>query len=62
MHTKNFSIQSYELFEDEINQSYLFHIPHSRTLIPDYTGFSLDRISKEIHLLTDFLYGRNFHH
>lgn len=35
-------------------QSTLFHIPHSRTVIPDYTGFVMNKINDEIHLLTDF--------
>lgn len=35
-------------------QSTLFHIPHSRTSIPDYTGFIVSKINNEIQLLTDF--------
>ena len=35
-------------------QSTIFHIPHSRTVIPDYTGFISSKIDHEIKLLTDF--------
>lgn len=31
----------------------LFHLPHSRTLIPDYSGMDMRLIDKEIRLLTD---------
>jgi N-formylglutamate amidohydrolase len=42
-----------DLFKSEIKSSLIFHIPHSRTLIPDYSGFDLTLIDNEIQLLTD---------
>jgi len=39
---------------EDIKNSILFHIPHSKTLIPDYTGFNKELVDHEISLLTDF--------
>jgi len=33
--------------------SIIFHIPHSGTIIPDYTGFNLDLIDDQMKALTD---------
>lgn len=41
------------LFGDKINKSYIFHIPHSSSDIPDRTGFIEEKIVEEIDLLTD---------
>lgn len=43
-----------DFFKDEIKDFTLFHIPHSSTVIPDYTGFYREKIEYEIQLLTDF--------
>ena len=43
-----------DFFKDEINDFTLFHIPHSSTIIPDYTGFDREKINHKIQLLTDF--------
>ena len=43
-----------DIFQQEVQDSFIFHIPHSNTLIPDYTGFDINRIDNEIQLLTDF--------
>jgi N-formylglutamate deformylase len=42
------------IFQKEIQDSFVFHIPHSKTLIPDYTGFALDQMDAQMQLLTDF--------
>lgn len=42
------------IFNNEILSSLIFHIPHSSTSIPDYTGFDISKIDNEIKLLTDF--------
>lgn len=47
-------LNSFDLFGGDIKKSFIFHIPHSRTLIPDYSGFNKLLINDEINLLTDF--------
>jgi N-formylglutamate deformylase len=42
-------------FEKDIfKESLIFHIPHSSTFIPNYTGFDTILIQNEINFLTDF--------
>jgi len=42
------------LLSEEIRGSFIFNIPHSGTLIPDYTGYNMELIDTEIKLVTDF--------
>ena len=49
-----------DVFKDEIKDFTLFHIPHSSTFIPDYTGFIVEKIDHEIQLLTDFATDKMF--
>jgi len=42
------------VFKDDINDSIIIHIPHSSIFIPDYTGFNLEFLEKEIIKLTDW--------
>lgn len=39
---------------EEIKNTFIFHIPHSGTCIPDYRGYNMGLIDDEIKLLTDF--------
>ncbi len=34
-------------------QTYVFHIPHASITIPDHTNFVMDKVKKELDLLTD---------
>jgi N-formylglutamate deformylase len=43
-----------KLFGDETIKSYIFHVPHSSTAIPDNTNFISERIANEIGILTDY--------
>jgi len=42
------------LFNKNIKDTFIFHIPHSSTKIPFNTGFNVDVMQKEIDLLTDW--------
>lgn len=41
------------LFKDELINSFILHIPHSSTHLPSLDGFILDKVEKNISLLTD---------
>ena len=43
-----------DFFKDEIKDFTLFHIPHSSTIIPDYTGFDREKINHEIQPFNRF--------
>lgn len=47
--------------EEDVKNAILFHIPHSRTLIPDYSGFNFNLIDEQIKLFTDFHTDDIFH-
>lgn len=42
------------LFENDILESYLLHIPHSSSYLPDSSRFTQSYVSDEINLLTDW--------
>ena len=48
------------LFKDAILDSYILHIPHASTDIPKLDGFLLDRLEKDLYLLTDWATDRIF--
>ena len=37
-----------------LSNSFLLHIPHASTVIPNYEGFIMDKIEENLHLLTDW--------
>lgn len=41
------------MFQENIHNSLIFHIPHSSTFIPSNIGFDLSLIENELQLLTD---------
>jgi len=64
MNVKENTILGMELFNDNFLDSLIFHIPHSKTDIPDdfKSDFTNeDLTNKEISLLTDFSTDRIFH-
>lgn len=50
---KDNTIHGLNLFKDA-KDLYVFHIPHSSTLIPSYTGYNHDVVGSEITKLTDW--------
>lgn len=50
---KDSTLMAMELFGDDIKKSYILHIPHSKTYIPNLTGFDISKIDSEIQKLTD---------
>ena len=40
-------------FQKGTMQTYIFHIPHTSTVIPDHTNFVVDKVKTELDLLTD---------
>lgn len=42
------------LFKQDILDSFVLHIPHSSTHIPDYTGFDMEKVQVNIDQLTDW--------
>jgi len=40
-------------FQKNTMQTYIFHIPHVSTAIPDHANFVIDQVKKELELLTD---------
>ena len=40
-------------FQKGTMQTYIFHIPHASTVIPDHTNFVMNKVKKELELLTD---------
>jgi N-formylglutamate amidohydrolase len=43
-----------ELFKEKYLDSFLLHIPHASTHLPDLTGFLIDRVEENKQLLTDW--------
>ena len=43
----NIILNNMNNFEDEIKNSFIFHIPHSSLNIPDTTNMNLDLISQD---------------
>jgi N-formylglutamate deformylase len=54
MNIKNSTVSGMSLFKDDILDSYILHIPHSSTHIPNIEGFILNKIEQNINLLTDW--------
>jgi N-formylglutamate deformylase len=47
------TMSAYGIFDDEILNQYIFHIPHSSRNIPNTDLFIVERIENELNLLTD---------
>jgi len=47
------SLSGISLLKDEIINSFLLHIPHSSTFIPNFKGFIMDKVYENMSLLTD---------
>ena len=41
------------IFSEDIKKASVIHIPHSSKFIPNFTGYNIDLIEKELELLTD---------
>jgi len=54
MHIRRETIAGMSLFKDELLDSFILHIPHASTHIPDLKGFYLNKIEENITLLTDW--------
>ena len=48
------TISGIDLFKEEIKDTFLLHIPHASTHIPDYTGFDLEKVERNLSSLTDW--------
>lgn len=48
------TVSGMSLFKNEILDSFILHIPHSSTHIPNLEGFILDKVEENLNLLTDF--------
>jgi len=48
------TLSGMSLFKDEILDSFILHIPHASTFIPNYEGFVLGKVEENINLLTDW--------
>lgn len=42
------------LFKDKFLDSFILHIPHASTFIPDFEGFLLEKVEENLNLLTDW--------
>ena len=60
MNIKHETLSGMSLFKPEILASYLLHIPHAATHIPNLKGFFLDKVEENINLLTDWATDRIF--
>ena len=60
MNIKYETLSGMALFKDAILDSYILHIPHASTDIPKLDGFLLDRLEKDLYLLTDWATDRIF--
>lgn len=48
------TISGIDLFKEEIKNTFLLHIPHASTHIPDYAGFDLEKVENNLTCMTDW--------
>lgn len=60
MNIRHQTISGMSLFKSDIVDSFILHIPHASTHIPNYNGFHMDKVAENIDLLTDWATDRIF--